>query len=62
MVALVVGIILQVSVIMVPFLAVIFKVVPLDNVQWLLVAGLSIAPLPIVELEKALRQRQKVGQ
>lgn len=60
--ALVVGIILQVSVIMVPFLAVIFKVVPLDNVQWLLVAGLSIAPLPIVELEKALRQRQKVGQ
>ncbi len=58
--ALVVGIILQVSVIMIPFLAGIFKVVPLDSVQWLLVAGLSIAPLPIVELEKGLHQRQKV--
>lgn len=56
--ALVVGVLLQTAVITIPFLAEIFKVVPLNQTQWLLVAGLSIAPLPIVELEKILQRKK----
>lgn len=46
------GIALQVGVIMLAPLAAIFQVAPLSAIQWLVVAGLSFAPLPIVELEK----------
>ena len=33
-------------------LAEIFKVCPLGWVEWLIVAGLALVPLPVVELEK----------
>ncbi len=47
-----VGCMLQVGVIMVEPLADIFKVCPLSLMEWAIVAGLALAPLPIVELEK----------
>ena len=47
-----VGCFLQAGVIMVAPLAEIFKVCPLTWVEWAVVAGLSLVPLPVVELEK----------
>ncbi len=52
--AFVVGGVLQCVVIMMPPLAGIFQVVPLNGEQWLLTAALALAPLPLVELEKAV--------
>lgn len=52
--AFVVGATLQCVVIMKPPLAGIFQVVPLNGEQWLLTAALALAPLPLVELEKAV--------
>lgn len=52
--AFVVGTTLQCVVIMMPPLAGIFQVVPLNGEQWLLTAALALAPLPLVELEKAV--------
>lgn len=58
--AFVVGVALQCVVIMMPPLAGIFQVVPLNGEQWLLTAALALAPLPLVELEKAIwRPKQK---
>ena len=50
--AFIVGMVMQISVISVPFLAEIFKAVPLTAFQWLIVAGLSLIPLLVVETEK----------
>lgn len=52
--AFVVGVALQCVVIMMPPLAGVFQVVPLNGEQWLLTAALAMAPLPLVELEKAI--------
>lgn len=52
--AFVVGVALQCVVIMAPPLAGIFQVVSLSGEQWLLTAALALAPLPLVELEKAI--------
>lgn len=52
--AFVVGVALQCVVIMMPPLAGIFQAVPLNGEQWLLTAALALAPLPLVELEKAV--------
>lgn len=58
--AFMVGVALQCVVIMMPPLAGIFQVVPLNGEQWLLTAALALAPLPLVELEKAIwRPKQK---
>ena len=40
--------------VLMPPLAGIFQVVPLNGEQWLLTAALALAPLPLVELEKAI--------
>lgn len=50
--AFLVGCLLQVGVIMLEPLATVFQVCPLTNMEWLIVAGLALAPLPVVELEK----------
>ena len=55
--ALLIGATLQIGVIMLPFLANIFKVVPLNLQQWLVVLCLCIMPVIIVELEKALTKK-----
>ncbi|MDD3766547.1 MAG: calcium-translocating P-type ATPase, PMCA-type [Eubacteriales bacterium] len=52
----------QVLVIGIPFLAKLFKVVPLTLSQWLVVAALSLVPLLISEIQKAFaRKKQAVG-
>lgn len=53
-ISLVIGVILQVSVIMIPTLAVVFKVCGLSAAQWLIVTALCLVPIAIVELEKSI--------
>ncbi len=55
--SLIAGLILEVSVISVPRLAQIFGVMPLGFTCWLIVAVLSVMPLVIVEMQKAVTSR-----
>ncbi|HHW49585.1 MAG TPA: calcium-translocating P-type ATPase, SERCA-type [Clostridiaceae bacterium] len=60
--AVIISALLQLIVIIVPQLSKIFKVVPLNPVQWLIVAGASLLIIPIVEIVKlawTLRSRVK---
>lgn len=50
--------ILQVGVVSFPPLAALFRVVPLNAMQWLIVALLSAAPLVLIELQKLLSARR----
>lgn len=56
--SLIIGIFLQVAVIMVPTFSNIFKVVPLNSIQWLVVLVLCIMPVVIVEIEKLLTSKK----
>lgn len=49
---------LQISVVSIPILADVFKVVPLTSQQWGFVAAFALIPLLFVELEKFLGQRR----
>lgn len=48
------GIFIQAIVVAVPFLAGIFEVVPLDFTQWIITIGISLIPIPVMELQKLL--------
>ena len=50
-------IVLQCSVILVPFLRGIFHTVPLSAAKWGMVIVLSLLPIPLVELEKRYPSR-----
>jgi len=50
----VLGVILQVIVVVVSPLAQIFSLVPLTGIQWLYTVLIAIAPIPIVEIQKAV--------
>ena len=52
--ALVLGVILQVIVVVVSPLAQIFSLVPLTGIQWLYTILIAVAPIPIVEIQKAV--------
>lgn len=52
--ALVLGVILQVIVVVVSPLAQVFSLVPLTGIQWLYTVLIAIAPIPIVEIQKAI--------
>lgn len=54
--ALVIGIILQVGVVCIPLFANIFKVVPLNGMQWLYVSLISISPIIIIEIQKKFNE------
>ena len=54
--ALIVGAMLQTGVVFIPKLASIFKLVPLNTIQWLYVVLISIAPLIIIELQKKFNE------
>ena len=56
--ALFVGIVIQVGVIHISFMARIFKVVPLNSSDWFLVLALSVVPLCVSEIVKALRRQR----
>lgn len=51
-----IGLIMQIGIVFVPWLAKVFDLVPLNLVQWLYVAGVSISPIIIVELQKKLNE------
>ena len=46
------GAALQIGVVVIPPLAQIFDVVPLNGMQWLYTIGISLLPIPIMELQK----------
>ena len=52
--ALVLGVILQVIVVVVSPLAQVFSLVPLTGMQWLYTFLIAVAPIPIVEIQKAV--------
>ncbi len=50
------GLFVQTIVVIVPTLAEIFKLVPLNQAQWFIALGISILPIPIVELQKKVNE------
>ena len=54
--AVILGILMQLIVVIIPSLAKLFNVVPLNNVQWIYVAGISILPILIMEGQKKLNK------
>ena len=54
--AFLVGIALQLAVLLIPPLQSVFQVCSLNAVEWLVVLGLSLTPLAVCEVEKALRR------
>ena len=54
--ALILGIIMQVAVVVIPQVAEVFKLVPLNKIQWLYTFLISISPLIIMEAQKKLNE------
>ena len=50
------GAIVQVLVVVIPALAEIFKLVPLNQTQWMITIFISLLPIPIMELQKKLNE------
>lgn len=57
--SLVLGVLEQVIVVLIPTLANIFDVVSLDSVQWLITIIISIMPIPIMEVQKIINNRNR---
>ena len=55
------GMALQLAVLLAPPLMGVFQVCPLNAVEWLVVLALSLTPLVICEIEKAVRRSASVG-
>ena len=54
--AFILGTIMQTIVVIVPSVAEVFKLVPLNNIQWLYTIGISILPLIIIEIQKKFNE------
>ena len=52
----VLGIFIQTIVVIIPYLANIFNLVPLNKIQWLITIGISILPIPIIEIQKKINE------
>ena len=50
------GVVVQTIVVIIPTLANIFSLVPLNSTQWLIVGVISILPIPIMELQKKVNE------
>lgn len=50
------GIFIQTIVVIIPYLANIFNLVPLNKIQWLITIGISILPIPIIEIQKKINE------
>ena len=57
--AFVVGLALQLAVLLIPALRPIFHITALSGAQWLMVTGLSLTPLAVSEIVKAVRRRKR---
>lgn len=54
--AFVLGIFMQIIVVIIPSFADVFKLVPLNQTQWLYTLGISVLPLIIVQLQKKINE------
>lgn len=54
--AFILGVILQISVVVIPSVSKIFKLVPLNLEQWLYTIGISILPIVIMEVQKKFNE------
>ena len=54
--AVLIGLVLQTIVIVSPTIAQVFNCIPLNGVQWLIVISISILPLILVEIQKAINE------
>ena len=52
--AFILGTLLQIIVVVVPGFASVFKLVPLNSIQWLYIAAISVVPVVVMELQKAV--------
>ena len=52
----IIGTIVQISVVLIPALAQIFKLNPLNQIQWMITIMISFLPIPIMELQKKLNE------
>ena len=50
------GTIVQTIVVIIPQLAKIFKLIPLNQTQWLITIAISLLPIPIMELQKRVNK------
>ncbi len=50
------GVFIQTIVVIVPTFAEIFKLVPLNQTQWIITLGISILPIPIMEVQKKVNE------
>lgn len=50
------GTFIQTIVVIIPFLANVFEVVPLNGVQWIITIGISLLPIPVIELQKLMNK------
>lgn len=57
--AFLVGMALQLSVLLIPPLMSVFRVCALTLTEWLVVLGLSLIPLAVCEIEKAVRRNKR---
>lgn len=54
--AFILGTLMQIIVVVVPQIAEVFKLVPLNSTQWMYTIGISIIPLVIMELQKKFEE------
>ena len=54
--SLLLGTLLQVIVVVVPYFANIFELVPLNGIQWIYTGMISIVPIIIIELQKKFKE------
>lgn len=47
---------MQITVVVVPQIAEVFKLVPLNAIQWIYTIGISIIPLVIMEIQKKFEE------
>lgn len=52
----IIGTLVQISVVLIPALAEIFKLIPLNQIQWMITIIISLLPIPIMELQKKLNE------
>lgn len=54
--AFILGTIMQTIVVIIPNVAEVFKLVPLNNAQWIFTIGISMLPLIIIEIQKKINE------
>ena len=50
------GSLLQIIVVIVPYFAKIFELVPLNSIQWIYTVAISIVPILVMEIQKKFKE------